>query len=208
MPRSFFKNLLNIFIILLLTSLACSSLAAPAAAETRYRYDSLPNAGDDNKTVAEFNAISQWGKTNIAYYFMNGTERISGDTEQDLVRAAHQIEDGVDVPGRVQRSIEEEFVGIRAAREPIGAAAPGERVRAGTAVQRVVSGETFQYVCAGVAGDHIDGDIAATVDIGAASQGQVLEIGRQGECPCALHGVRALAGQFDQHVVRNVGLEG
>ena len=91
MRDSFFKNLIAIFIILLLTSLACSTLTPSSAPGTSYRFDSLPNAGDENETAAKFSAISKWSKTSIAYYFINGTEKISGSTERDLIRGAFAL---------------------------------------------------------------------------------------------------------------------
>lgn len=91
MRHSLPKYLLFVFSLLLLTSLACSFLTTASNPEPSYQYDSFPAVSDENKTIAEFKAISQWGKTNIAYYFINGTEKISGDTEQDLVRAAFAL---------------------------------------------------------------------------------------------------------------------
>ncbi|MBC7876983.1 MAG: matrixin family metalloprotease [Anaerolineales bacterium] len=84
----FFKHLLTILLILLVTSLACSSPTAPPRIDTTYRYDSLPDAGDESETAAKFSAISKWGKTSITYYFINGTGKINGDTERELIRAA------------------------------------------------------------------------------------------------------------------------
>lgn len=91
MRHLFSKHIITIFITLIFTSLACSSLAPSAEPKTSYRYDNLPDAGKSDKTVAEFRAISQWGKTNITYYFINGTDKISGNTERDLVRAAFAL---------------------------------------------------------------------------------------------------------------------
>ncbi len=88
MRRSFITHLLAIFLILLLTSLACSTFASTSEPEYTYRYDNLPEAGDEDESISKYRAISQWGKTNIAYYFINGTEKIGGATEQDLVNAA------------------------------------------------------------------------------------------------------------------------
>ena len=76
MRRSLVKPLLTVFIVLGLTSLACSTLVSPAEPEYTYRYDDLPDAGDEDATISKYRAISQWGKTNIAYYFINGTEKI------------------------------------------------------------------------------------------------------------------------------------
>ena len=91
MHSSFSKHVTAIFAILLFTSLACSSLTPSAAPQTSYRYDGLPNAGEEGETIAKFQAISQWGKTNITYYFINGTGKINGNAERDLIRAAFTL---------------------------------------------------------------------------------------------------------------------
>ena len=89
--------------ILLISALACASLPGgtpdPAQGTTpdqdttsdegAYRYDDLPDAESADDTLAEFRAISQWGKTTITYYFMNGTEKLSGDTEHDRAHSHH-----------------------------------------------------------------------------------------------------------------------
>jgi hypothetical protein len=87
----FLKHTIIIFAILLITSLACSSLTPSAEPKTSYRYDNLPDAGQNDATVAKFRAISQWGKTSITYYFINGTGKINGNTERDLIRAAFAL---------------------------------------------------------------------------------------------------------------------
>lgn len=80
-----------IVILLLVTSLACSTTLPSAEVETSYRYDNLPDAGDEDESVSKYRAISQWGKTNISYFFVNGTNKISGETERDLIRAAFKL---------------------------------------------------------------------------------------------------------------------
>ena len=91
MRNSFLKSLAFIFIVMLLTSLACASQTPTSEAEVSYHYDNLPDAGRDDETIAKFRAISQWGKTNIAYYFINGTGKINGDVERDLIRSAFAL---------------------------------------------------------------------------------------------------------------------
>lgn len=66
--------------------LACSFSAPVSQPQTTYRYDNLPDAASD--TLSEFRAISRWDKTDISYYFINGTDKIAGDAEKELVRAA------------------------------------------------------------------------------------------------------------------------
>jgi len=87
----FLEHVIVTFGILLITSLACSSLTPSAGPQTSFRYDNLPDAGQNDETVAKFRAISQWGKTSITYYFVNGTGKINGNTERDLIRAAFAL---------------------------------------------------------------------------------------------------------------------
>ena len=91
MRNSFMKHVVFIFILLFFTSLACSGITPVAEAESSYRYDNLPNAGEEDESISKYRAISQWGKTNISYSFVNGTNKISGETERDLIRAAFKL---------------------------------------------------------------------------------------------------------------------
>ncbi len=92
MHQSFIKLSTAILIFLFTTSLACSSFSEPPKeVASTYRYDNLPNSGDEDAAISKYRAISQWGKTNINYFFINGTDKISGSTEQDLVIAAFAL---------------------------------------------------------------------------------------------------------------------
>ena len=68
--------------------LACSNLTPPSSTGTGYRYDNLPDA---NEAISEFRALSNWSKTDITYYFINGTQKIAGDDEKRLVREAFAL---------------------------------------------------------------------------------------------------------------------
>lgn len=68
--------------------LACSTFTPPTSSEEGYRYDNHPDA---NGAAVEFRALSQWGKTNITYYFINGTQKISGNDEQAIIREAFSL---------------------------------------------------------------------------------------------------------------------
>jgi hypothetical protein len=83
--------------MLLISSLllACS-LTIPAAspgpsAEPEYRYDHLPMPVNESAAIAEYRAISTWDKLDITYAFVNGTTRLAGDLELDLVRRAFAL---------------------------------------------------------------------------------------------------------------------
>ena len=91
MRHSFIRYNTFATIIIFLALLACSSLTHTPEANLIYRYDNLPNAGEEDEPTARFRAISQWGKTNLAFYFANGTAKINGTIERDLIRAAFQL---------------------------------------------------------------------------------------------------------------------
>ena len=82
------KRIYVYLILGLLWMFACSNLTPSSTEGTGYRYDSLPDA---NSAVAEFRALSKWDKTTITYFFINGTERISGNTERELIRQAFAL---------------------------------------------------------------------------------------------------------------------
>lgn len=88
MHASFLKHFGLFFIFIFIVSIACSGLAPTQEAELTYRYDNLPDAGDDDETSLSYRAISAWGKTDLTYFFINGTDKLSDSTERDLVRAA------------------------------------------------------------------------------------------------------------------------
>ena len=80
-------------ILIACVALACSSLlpsglpsGKPAQSGDQYLYDTLPD--EANGDVAEYKTVSAWDKTNVTYFFENGTGKITGDHEQDLVRSA------------------------------------------------------------------------------------------------------------------------
>ena len=91
MRHSFIRHNTFATIVIFLALLACSSLTPTPEANLIYRYDNLPNAGEEDEPAARFRAISQWGKTNLAFYFANGTAKINGTIERDLIRAAFQL---------------------------------------------------------------------------------------------------------------------
>jgi len=72
----------------LLWALACSSFTPSASTGTGYRYDNHPDADDQS---SEYRALSKWGKTDIIYYFINGTEKVFGDRERELVTTAFAL---------------------------------------------------------------------------------------------------------------------
>jgi hypothetical protein len=92
MRKSFIKSMSRFLIFPMIISLACSTLSTPSAtADPAYRYDNLPDSNNEDAALSKYRAISQWGKTNITYYFINGTDKISGDDEQELIHAAFAL---------------------------------------------------------------------------------------------------------------------
>ena len=91
MRSSLIKYVAFIITLLIITSLACSRTLPTTETETSYRYDNLPDTGNEDESISKYRAISQWGKTNITYFFVNGTNKISGETERDLIRAAFKL---------------------------------------------------------------------------------------------------------------------
>src|SRR6476659_9146480 len=102
-----------------------------------------------------------------------------------LVAAGHRIgvDNGRDV-GRGQR------------------AGVGRRIGARIADERVVAAAAGENVVAGIAGDDVGVVVAGAVDVAAAGQGQVLDVGAERVADRRLHGVGAAAhsGGFRHHV--------
>ena len=91
MNNSFRRIITGWMLPLLIIALACSSLpniSPTPLTEPEYRYDDLPHPASEDLSIAEFRAISQWSKLDINYVFVNGTGKLEGDTERELVRQA------------------------------------------------------------------------------------------------------------------------
>ncbi len=107
------RKLGTVFSLLILATLACNipgveqatsspdssgggllSTAEPGGATggTTYRYDNLPDAGSNTSNIlSEFRAISKWGKLDLTYCFLNATNKLPGDEEQDAIRQAFAL---------------------------------------------------------------------------------------------------------------------
>lgn len=59
--------------------------------EPEYRYDDLPTRNNEDAAVSEYRAISAWDKLEISYFFVNGTGKLDGNVELDLVRQAFDL---------------------------------------------------------------------------------------------------------------------
>lgn len=94
--RELFSGVGRIWLLITGFMLACS-LSIPAVspsapgAEPQYRFDDLPTRANESATISEYRAISAWEKTDITYFFVNGTDRLDGDVERDLIRRAFAL---------------------------------------------------------------------------------------------------------------------
>ena len=66
--------------------------------------------------------------------------------------------------------------------------------------QRVGAGPAIEHVVARVARDHVRQRVAGAADVGAAGQGQILDIGRQGEADRGKDNIVPLARLFDHRI--------
>jgi hypothetical protein len=93
MRRSFNRVLTILFMISSLM-LACSfTVPISSSSGVEFRFDDLPNKADQSSTIAEYQAISAWDKTDITYAFANGTDQLPGDTEYDVISRAFALWD-------------------------------------------------------------------------------------------------------------------
>jgi len=106
MKPSFRCSLTGLFLPVLIATLACSISTSPSnptgpagpagsasvpTADSGYRYDDLPAPVNEESAISEFRAIAKWDKLDIAYFFTNGTSKLPGDSERDVVRQAFDL---------------------------------------------------------------------------------------------------------------------
>ena len=89
--RSSIRHHFPVWICLLASATLACAILSGAPAEPEYRYDELPTEGNTDAAIAEYQAISQWDRLEIAYFFINDTAKLSGDSERDLVRQAFSL---------------------------------------------------------------------------------------------------------------------
>jgi hypothetical protein len=84
-------------VLSLLSGLLACNIAIPTSspgepgAEPQYRYDDLPSPTNQSAALSEYRAISTWDKLDITYVFVNGTDKLQGNAERDLVRRAFAL---------------------------------------------------------------------------------------------------------------------
>lgn len=74
--------------IILSCSISTNILPSP---EPQYRYDDLPTEGNEDAAISEYRAISKWAKIEISYFFVNGTGKLEGEIEHELIRVAFNL---------------------------------------------------------------------------------------------------------------------
>jgi len=94
--RQSFNRIPTLLLLISSLLLACS-LTIPTASSSQpgasapYRYDEIPSKANESSTIAEYRAISKWDKLDVTYFFANGTDKLDGDVERDLIRRAFTL---------------------------------------------------------------------------------------------------------------------
>ena len=87
---------ITVFIVaLLMATWACSftpgSPVLSPTSEPEFRYDDLPERNTQNAAIAEYQAIAKWDVLDLRYYFVNGTGKLSGDAEKNVIKNAFNL---------------------------------------------------------------------------------------------------------------------
>jgi len=94
MNNSFRRITTVVMLPILITALACSwlpNISSTPGTEPEYRYDDLPGPTNEDAAISKFRAISKWDKGDITYYFINGTGKLQGDSEREVVKQAFAL---------------------------------------------------------------------------------------------------------------------
>lgn len=94
MNNSFRRIITVVMMPILITALACSwlpNISSTPGAEPEYRYDDLPSPTNEDAAISKFRAISKWDKADITYFFINGTSKLQGDSEREVVKQAFAL---------------------------------------------------------------------------------------------------------------------
>lgn len=86
-----FTHMLTLLILISSPILACSltiPATSPSQSQPGFRFDELASKRNEGSAISEYRAIAAWDKTDIKYYFGNGTDKLEGDTERDVIRQA------------------------------------------------------------------------------------------------------------------------
>jgi hypothetical protein len=77
---------------LLILMAACSlSPSIPLTGGNGYHFDGLSGKAQERPATASYQSISKWTSNDISYYFINGTDQLPGDTEQNVIKQAFAL---------------------------------------------------------------------------------------------------------------------
>src|SRR5215216_5492590 len=90
--KNLFPRIAITLILFSSVTLSCSlATNTPSSPEAQYRYDRLPPETNQSSAIAEYRTISKWAKVEINYYFINGTGKLDGNIERDVIRQAFDL---------------------------------------------------------------------------------------------------------------------
>ena len=90
--KQLFTRMTILWLLVSSLMLACSlTIPTTSAPESEYRYDDLPDKANESQAFSEYRAISKWDSLDITYFFENGTDKLGGDVERDLIRRAFAL---------------------------------------------------------------------------------------------------------------------
>lgn len=90
--KRLFNRMTTALLLISSLMLACSlSLPGTSSPEIQYRYDNLPDKTNQSEAISEYSAISKWDTLDLNYFFENGTDKLNGDVERDLIRRAFAL---------------------------------------------------------------------------------------------------------------------
>lgn len=90
--KQLFTRITILWLLISGLMLACSlTIPTTSSPEPQYRYDDLPDKANESQAISEYRAISKWDTLEITYFFENGTDKLGGDVERDLIRRAFAL---------------------------------------------------------------------------------------------------------------------
>jgi len=92
--RRAFNRIVTILLLISSLMLACSfTVPISSSSGVQFRFDELPSKADQSSTIADYQAISAWDKSEITYAFAGGTDQLPGDTEFNVIDRAFALWD-------------------------------------------------------------------------------------------------------------------
>jgi hypothetical protein len=85
---SFYRLVLPLLILVLACSLSPS---IPFGRGNSYRYDGLSPKKQEGSAIANYQTITKWASNDITYYFINDTDQLPDNTEQDVIKQAFAL---------------------------------------------------------------------------------------------------------------------